>query len=334
VSDGRVLSLSFRPRRFSELVGQKKIAERIVHHLSSGRMPAAWMFVGDSGSGKTTIARILAHTLQCKHGQLGEPCDKCLRKTSSFNIIEINASEVTGKEDIGEVVSSANFMPQLPSRYRVFILDEAQQLSMNSQNLLLKYFEDSPPSTVWIICTTHPEKILRTLRRRCVTYTIPPLSLKAVGALVTAAFAKCGVKSAQKVESLSDALNQRGVASPGFIVMAVEKFLAGSTAEQAAAVGFDATVDTLQLCRFVVRGDWERVRSGVFSATPDDARAIRASLAGYLKSILLDCAVGEKKAAKMVRAIERLGGPSYNETEPAGTIACLYDLCKIFGAGG
>src|SRR6185503_10000650 len=137
-----------------------------------GRMPRAWMFIGQSGSGKTTIARILATSLNCTHNEFGDPCSLCLKNSSKFQIHEINAGDISGVDDIREIAVGSQYAPISPTRRRVYILDEAQRISSAAQNLLLKYFEEAPRTTVWIVCTTEPDKILRTLRRRCMVYTM------------------------------------------------------------------------------------------------------------------------------------------------------------------
>src|SRR6266566_3384947 len=135
----RPLAVSMRPRRLSELIGQETLVE-VIRKKQETRDPAAWMFTGPTGTGKTTVARIIAVSLQCKHQkQFGEPCDESLAARSSFSIREINASEVSGVEEIGAVAQASVYLTAPPSKRSVFILDEAQRLSPSSQNLLLKY---------------------------------------------------------------------------------------------------------------------------------------------------------------------------------------------------
>ena len=326
----QILTLSFRPQSLDEMVGQKHMVKMIRSRVKSGRMPAAWMFTGGSGSGKTTTARILALALQCDHQQeFGQPCDACRKQKSQFDIIEINASEASGIDETEQVIAGAFYNPKPPSKYRVYIFDEAQKLSSTSQNALLKYFEDSPKTTVWIICTTEPGKILRTLRRRCLTYAIPDLSMKGVSRLVEKTLQH--TQSKKEAEPLVEALLEAGVCSPGFVVMAVEKYLDGEEPEKAAQVGLDAAVDTLRICRALVKGDWETVRQGMFAATPEDARAIRGAVGGYLKAILLDSQAGSR--AKVVAdGIKDLAGLTAIEDglQLSGTVAALYRLCQHF----
>ena len=138
-----ILSLALRPRTLSGLVGQKNLTTAIRAQMRSKRRPRAWMFTGQSGGGKTTIASIVALSLQCEHqtpDTWGDPCEVCWKQRSDYSILEINASEVSGVEEIGKIASDSKLRPMPPSKYRVYILDEAQLLTNNSQSLLLKPF--------------------------------------------------------------------------------------------------------------------------------------------------------------------------------------------------
>ena len=329
----RALNISFRPHTFDDLIGQGRIVKLIRTRMASGRLPAAWMFTGASGVGKTTVARIIAVSLQCKHQeQFGLPCENCYKHEAQFDIIEVNASEASGIDETESVISGAYYSPKPPSSYRVYIFDEAQKLSNASQNALLKYFEDCPKSTVWMICTTEPGKVLRTLRRRCYAHPIPELTMKGVEKLVRRAIEFAGEKL--PADPLVEALLEAGVCAPGFVVAAVDKYLDGEEPEKAILVGMDATLDTLRICRAVVKGDWDTVRQVMFAASPDDARAVRSSLGGYLKTVLLDTESGHR--AKVVSdGIRELAALTSVEDglQLSGTVATLYRLCQHFNGG-
>jgi len=327
----QVLSLSFRPKSLDELIGQRHMVRLIRSHIQSGRVPAAWLFSGSSGAGKTTTARILALALQCKHQEVfGALCERCQELRPQYDIIEINSAEASGVDETEAAIAGAFYNPKPPSLCRVYIFDEAQNLSKASQSALLKYFEDSPKSTVWIICTTEPGKILRTLRRRCLAYAIPDLSMKGLARLVVRSMEFAGVKD-KAAEPLVEALLEAGVCSPGFVVMAVEKYLAGEEPERAAQIGQDSALDTLSICRAVVKGDWDSVRHTMFAASPEDAIVVRAAVGGYLKAMLLGSSSGNR--AKVVAdGIRELALLSTREEglQLSGTVATLYQLCRHF----
>jgi len=324
----QVLSLDLRPRALSRMIGQEKLVKAIRNHYASGREPRAWMFIGDTGSGKTTLARIIALSLQCTHQtEFGEPCKDCIEARTDFNIDEINASEVSGVEAVGQIAQNSNYTPLPPSRRRVFILDEAHQLSSASQNLLLKYFEDSPKTTVWIICTTEPQKILRTLRGRCLSYVMNPLSMKATQTLLDRAMKK--LKSDKDTSELFDQFMAQKISSPRLILMALEKFLAGSTAEEA-VMGGEASVDTLKICKAVIKGDWESIAAEMGQADPNAFRVARAAVASYLKTVMLTSQGTRANAA--ADAIEMLAQTSRTEEsmQAAYTLAVLRKITMRF----
>lgn len=326
----RNLSIAARPRRFHDLIGQREIIHQIRGQIASGRLPAAWLFAGPSGVGKTTLAKIVALSLQCRHQKkFGNPCSDCMRNLAAFDIVEINAAEASGIDETEGVISGAFFTPRPPSRYRVYLFDEAQGLSAASQRALLKYFEESPRTTVWMICTTEPEKISLTLRRRCISYNIPGLKQDRVGELVSRLIKNSGQKA--DAEDLSDRLRRFGVTSPGWITMAVEKYLAGESAEKAAQVGRETATDTLKLCRAAISGDWDVVRGVLAKANPNEARAIRASVAGYFRAVLLR-AEEESKARRAAEAVETLAKVSVYEDglQFSALASALFSICRKF----
>jgi len=310
------------------LYGQSKVIAAIKSQAATGRMPRAWMFIGQSGSGKTTIARILATSLNCTHNEFGDPCSLCLKNSSKFQIHEINAGDISGVDDIREIAVGSQYAPISPTRRRVYILDEAQRISSAAQNLLLKYFEEAPRTTVWIVCTTEPDKILRTLRRRCMVYTMQALRPTDVEKFLTYAADKISLK--REIGLLIEQANQQGLSSPGLLLNALEKYAAGEDPESAIR-GTDCAIDTLRVCQSMLRGDWPAVRREIQNSSAEDAKALRAAALGYLRSILLN----PKPSAKLVdvaRCIDELA----NAWAPddfvlhVKVVSALYRACGRF----
>lgn len=328
----KILTISGRPPRFDNMVGQKSLIKNIRKRIASKRFTPAWCFAGQTGSGKTTLARILALSYQCTHSEVfGNPCQECIDKYFEFDISEVNTAKNSGVDDMEEIVRQSQNYPSPLSRYRVYILDEAQKLSDSAQQVLLKPFEDSPDSTVWIICTSEPGKIKETLLRRCVTYIVNGLGEISTRKLVSRTL-EAG-KSDLEVEPLVEALLEKGVRAAGLIVKATENYMSGSEPEKAASVTFNATVDTLAICRAVADGDWLAASGILYAAAPTDAVWIRSSLSAYLKGIILNENANRSKVAKSCEAILELSKLSVRDDDNvllAATCATIFKICRRF----
>lgn len=162
----------YRPRRFNEVVGHKEVISSIKKAVLAVQPSQAFLLVGDSGTGKTTTARIMALTLNCETlSKEGEPCLECGSCTTIISghctdITEVNAADHRGIGDIRMLCRSMPMMP-LQLRRKVFILDEAHQLTNDAQSSLLKELEEAPEHVFIILCSTHPKKILPTVKNRC-----------------------------------------------------------------------------------------------------------------------------------------------------------------------
>lgn len=296
-----LLTLSARPRKLSDLIGQEKVAGALLKQFTKGRKPQALLFHGASGTGKTTLARIVAYSMQCSHAEWGSPCEACWAQT--WAIHEINASESLGVAEAKEIAEQARYAPAPPSRYRVIILDEAQQISKQGQNLLLKPFEEPASTTLWVICTTEPVKILSTLRRRCVDYALQPLSSDDVKRLLKSAAVRIGVPIPE-LKPLYIALRDQEVTSPALILMSLEKFVSGIPALQA-VVQTDVAAETIHICRAVVSGNTRELVKLLKMVKPEASRFVRASVTGYMRSVLLN---GNSVSTSAVKALEELTG--------------------------
>lgn len=165
-----VLYRKYRPKNFSEIIGQEKIVKILTSAVNSGRVAHAYLFTGPRGTGKTTIARILAKAINCIARKGGEPCNKCanciaLNTGRTFDVVEIDAASNTGVDNIRDLKESIGFSPAL-LKYKVFIIDEAHMLSKGAFNALLKMLEEPPEHAIFILATTEIHKIPPTIISR------------------------------------------------------------------------------------------------------------------------------------------------------------------------
>lgn len=311
MSEEKVLSVALRPRGLSTLFGQDALVKAIRNHMLK-RPPAAWMFSGPSGTGKTTLARILAVSYQCQHMKLwGDPCAACWAKWHDWAIHEINGASVTGIDELRKVVELSQFKPMNPEGKRVILIDEAHQISNSSMNLLLTPTEEPPPSTVWIVCTTEPNKIKATLRRRFTTYQLKPLGITAAEDFLRKQAERAGVT--RPLETLFEVCHVMGLDAPAMLLQALDKFAAGASATEAVTGTAAEDVDTLRICKAVTSGSWSTVNKYLNEASPEHARLIRASVAGWLKGVLVR-ETDPRRQERAALSLLELCTPPYDDT--------------------
>jgi replication-associated recombination protein RarA len=327
-----VLSRSLRPRSFDKMFGQAQIVNSIRKQVASGRVPQCWMFTGESGSGKTTIASILALAVQCTHGKkFGAFCKKCQHNAPLHraNIIEIDGAKYRTTKDIESLVETASYSPVPPSLKRVIILDEAHRVSKEAQSILLKPTEKPPKSTIWIICTTEAYAVLKTVRRRFTTFPLQPLKHRLAEEFLDWAAKKADIK--RPLDDLKEYINKAGVTSPSIMLDILERYATGVDPDKAAAATPQG-VDTMRICKGILSGEWGHCRPEIDKSTPDDVRLIRGALLGFFKTELLKHTPGTRRKL-LVEAIESIGNISYGIDE-ASQLAMLtgrvYTLCEKF----
>ncbi|MCS7206932.1 MAG: DNA polymerase III subunit gamma/tau [Dehalococcoidia bacterium] len=184
-SQGLVLYRKYRPRRFSEVVGQEWTVQALRRAVAQGKIVHAYLFAGPRGTGKTTIARILAKAVNCQAPQEGEPCTTCpqcraVEQGDPFLVVELDAASHRGIEDVRAIREAVLTMGQGSGRYRVYILDEAHMLTHEAFNALLKTLEEPPPHVLFILCTTEAYRLPPTVVSRCQRYDFHRLSPSAV----------------------------------------------------------------------------------------------------------------------------------------------------------
>src|SRR5262245_46967484 len=184
-----VLARKYRPRRFNEMVGQEHVVRALSNALASGRLHHAYLFTGTRGIGKTTVSRILAKSLNCTGpdgtgGVTAEPCGRCQACTEIdadrfIDYIELDAASNRGIDEARELIERAAYKPSV-GRYKVFMVDEAHQLTKDAFSALLKTLEEPPEYLKFVLATTDPDKMLPTVLSRCLQFNLRPMAPQTV----------------------------------------------------------------------------------------------------------------------------------------------------------
>ena len=190
-----VLYRKYRPKNFAEVVGQEHVVETLLGALQTGRLAHAYLFTGPRGTGKTSLARLLAKAVNCDRtesegvlrpeGRMYDACAVCqsckeVEEGRAVDLIEIDAASHGNVDDIRELREGVRFSSMNPGKYKVYIIDECHQLSNAAANAFLKTLEEPPPKTVFILATTEPHKVLPTIVSRVQKFDFKKLAIEQI----------------------------------------------------------------------------------------------------------------------------------------------------------
>lgn len=192
----------FRPATFEEVKGQDHIVTTLKNQIQAGRIGHAYLFCGTRGTGKTTVAKILAKAVNCEHPLDGSPCNECsscqaIQAGISTNVIEIDAASNNGVDNIREIREEVSYRPT-QGRYKVYIIDEVHMLSTGAFNALLKTLEEPPEYVIFILATTEVNKIPVTILSRCQRYDFKRITIDTIAGRLMELMQKEGVEAEER----------------------------------------------------------------------------------------------------------------------------------------
>jgi DNA polymerase-3 subunit gamma/tau len=292
----------YRPKTFGEVHGNKALILSLKGMLKDlTTCPHSFLFHGQTGTGKTTLARIVARELGCTEN----------------NVIEIDTAQFRGIDTIRDLRNKAQYTP-LGGGVRVYITDEIQSATSDAQNALLKILEDTPPHVYFILCTTDPQKLLPTIRGRCVQFQTQLLSDDEMVDLLT----EVAVKEDDNVaEEVIEQIIIDSQGHPRNALTILEQVLATPTKQRLKIAKQSAAQqsESIALCRALIKGEsWTKVSTILRGLKGQEPESIRRVVLGYATSVLLN-----KQNQKAGIILECFEEPTYAIGFPGIVLACF-----------
>lgn len=338
------LCTAYRPHTFSDFVGQKAIVKSIKASVLSENHSQCYLFHGESGCGKTSMARIMAMSLNCQDRlDNGDPCCVCYSCTSISNgshpdVHEIDSANVGGIDHVRKIQVDLNSNPMFGS-IKMYIFDEAHRITSAAQNALLKVTEDMPKNIYVILCSTEPKKIIRTLRNRCEEHNYKTLSHKDITYLVdTICFFETGKQLDDIHQLILPKILEISQGRPRNAIKALQKILHlidEDVQDMLDVLSFedDADKTVIDLCRIISSNhkvSWSKVVE-VYKKIEAEPETIRMTLAGWFRSFL-EKAKSPKTEYRAVSALEYLVYDAPVSKPENKLLLNMYKVYKIYNA--
>lgn len=307
------LYLDYRPQSFSEVIGNKGVIASLKSILERNKedIPHAFLFSGQSGCGKTTLARIVAKELGCPEKIEGE---------INGDFVEINAANSRGIDTARSIMNTMHYHPSV-AKCRVWLIDEAGQNTKDFQVAMLKALEDSPKYAYFILCTTDPQKLLPTIKNRCSTFEVENLNENEIQELLN------WVLKEEDFNIPSNVKEEIIIAADGCPrqALVILDQIIDLPQEQMLAAVKDTKVDekaAIDLCRAMLKkGTWKSLSTILKGIKGEDPEKIRRAILGYMSAVLLN--TGDARAALIMDCFKE---PTFNTGFPGIVMAAFYTL--------
>ncbi|MCK9281522.1 MAG: AAA family ATPase [Melioribacteraceae bacterium] len=298
-------NIEFRPKTFNEIIGNRDTVESLQSLLQQKDPPHTFLFSGLTGCGKTTLARIVANELGC----------------SEYDRIELNSSNNRGIDTARDIISQMSFKP-LQGKCKVYILDEVHATTKDFQHAMLKALEDAPKHVFFILCTTEPEKLLKTILNRCSRFEVHKLNIKMIMRLLD------NVLSPRKIKINIDVLEKIAEESEGIprqALIMLQQIIGIKEADKAIKIIQSIKTDQKQvidLCRALNEGRaWNQI-AGIIKSIEAEPESIRRAVLGYFTTIALN-SKDKKTALRSAMIIENFTD-NYYDSGKAGLILSAF----------
>lgn len=339
------LCTSYRPQKFSEVVGQQSIVKGLKNALSSANHAQCYLFMGERGCGKTTLARIAGMALNCERpDENGDPCCECpqcvaIASENHTDFQEINASSKNSVNDIRRIEQDLRSSP-LFGRVKIYLFDEAHRLTKEAQNALLKDTEDMPEGVYVFMCSTEPGSIIKTLKDRCEQYKFKLLKKDEITDLIN----MVGVlEDFYPSEKITNILAQESAGRPRNALKLLQQAVNISKDSNASEeeilsllnVVDDTDKEIIDLCRVITsnkRVPWELVVN-TYKKVKAEPETIRMVLSGWFRSILEKSVRDIERAKRAAHCLSFLLEPLPVYKPENGLVLTLFKIYATFQMG-